>query len=344
MFKKNKTIKKCAFILLGSIFVFVSCNNDTKNKEVDLTSKEVKSTADNSIYNGPIIDMHIHAYHQKTPTFGMPLKQPLTGKTYASSVSLEKHKEETFDAFKRNNIVKAVVSRPLVDWREPDPSSGDWYQQDSSLVVIGKDHFFPTEELRKLHAKGKLHVLGEVAPNYAGLLPTDESMVEYFDLAVELDIPVGFHMFPGGPPGAPYTCCSKVRAHQGKPLQLEEILISRPNMRIYIMHAAWPYLEDMKALMYAHPQVYVDLGAISWAVPQKEFHSYLQGLVEAGYGKRIMFGSDQMEWVATIDDAIENVNSASFLTMEQKEDIFYNNAARFLKLPKEEIETHKKTN
>ena len=107
------------------------------------------------------------------------------------------------------------------------------------------------------------------------------------------------------------------------------------------MHAAWPYLEDMKALMYAHPQVHVGLGVIAWALPKKEFHTYLKGLVESGFGSRIMFGTDQMIWVETISESIEAVQTADFLTVKQKADIFYNNAARFLKLSEEEIKGHK---
>jgi len=68
---------------------------------------------------------------------------------------------------------------------------------------------------------------------------------------------------------------------------------------------------------------------------------FLQGLVDSGFGDRIMFGSDQMVWVNTIDEGIEAVNSATFLSMEQKENIFYDNAARFLGIPDEEIKRHK---
>jgi len=64
----------------------------------------------------------------------------------------------------------------------------------------------------------------------------------------------------------------------------------------------------------------------------KEFHSYLRRLVEAGFGKRIMFGSDQSQWPDSIAAAIEGIESADFLTEERKRDIFYNNAARFLRL------------
>jgi hypothetical protein len=53
-----------------------------------------------------------------------------------------------------------------------------------------------------------------------------------------------------------------------------------------------------------------------------------------------MYGSDQMFWPKAIGASIEAVESAPFLSEEQKRDIFYNNAARFLRLSKNEIERH----
>jgi predicted TIM-barrel fold metal-dependent hydrolase len=79
-------------------------------------------------------------------------------------------------------------------------------------------------------------------------------------------------------------------------------------------------------------QVYADLAVINWIPPRQEFHDYLHRLVQAGLGKRLMFGSDQMIWPEAIGMAIESIASANFLTEEQKRDIFYNNAARFLRL------------
>ncbi len=38
--------------------------------------------------------------------------------------------------------------------------------------------------------------------------------------------------------------------------------------------------------------------------------------------------------------AVEGVESASFLSAQQKRDIFYNNAAQFLRLSEEEIAHH----
>ena len=70
------------------------------------------------------------------------------------------------------------------------------------------------------------------------------------------------------------------------------------------------------------------------------FHTYLKELIDAGFGKRIMFGSDQMVWPDAIGLAINGVDQAPFLSPEQKRAIFYNNAAVFLRLDQETIDRH----
>jgi predicted TIM-barrel fold metal-dependent hydrolase len=88
----------------------------------------------------------------------------------------------------------------------------------------------------------------------------------------------------------------------------------------------------MLAVLYAHPQVYVDTGVIVYTQPRAGFYRYLQGLVDAGFGKRVMFGTDQMVWPGVIERSIAVIEEAPFLSASQKRDILYNNAARFLRL------------
>ena len=45
--------------------------------------------------------------------------------------------------------------------------------------------------------------------------------------------------------------------------------------------------------------------------------------MDAGFGERILFGSDRMIWPETIGIAIETIEQAPFPTEEQKRDIFY---------------------
>lgn len=69
-------------------------------------------------------------------------------------------------------------------------------------------------------------------------------------------------------------------------------------------------------------------------LPKKEFYNYLQRLIDAGFEKRIMFGSDEMQWPDALSAAVDTIQNAPMLTPEQKRDILYNNAARFLRLAK----------
>jgi predicted TIM-barrel fold metal-dependent hydrolase len=275
----------------------------------------------------PIIDMHLHAFG--FDEFGNPPPpNEITGKRPTARTDKEAV-EVSLAALKRYNITKAVASGPLEDvlrWREAAPDriiGGAYAGPRNALPEVGL--------LRKEFVAGRLAVMGELGLQYRGISPSDSVMEPYFALAEELDIPVGIHTGLGDS-GTPYTCCPKFRVTLGNPLQLEELLIRHPKLRVYIMHAGWPYQRETIAIMYMYPQVYADLAVINWAIPREEFHEYLKGLMRAGMGKRLMFGSDQMVWPDAIGLAIQGIESANFLTVEQKRDIFYNNAARFLRL------------
>ncbi len=275
----------------------------------------------------PIIDMHLHAFG--FDEYGNPPPpNEITGKRPTARTDQDVL-EETLAALRRYNVVKAVASGPLEDvlrWRAAAPD-----------LIIGGAYCGPrntlpeVSRLRNEFTAGRLGVMGELGLQYQGLSPSDLQLAHYFALAEELDIPVGIHTGLG-PPGSPYTCCPEFRVTLGSPSHLEHLLIRHPKMRVYIMHAGWPYQRETIAMMYMYPQLYADLAVINWIIPREEFHDYLRGLMRAGLGKRLMFGSDQMIWTDAIGLAIEGIESAAFLTQAQKRDIFYNNAARFLKL------------
>ncbi len=63
-------------------------------------------------------------------------------------------------------------------------------------------------------------------------------------------------------------------------------------------------------------------------------------MIDAGFAQRIMWGSDQMVWPQAITVALQTITDAPFLTAQQKRDILYNNAARFLRLSAAEIALH----
>jgi hypothetical protein len=79
-------------------------------------------------------------------------------------------------------------------------------------------------------------------------------------------------------------------------------------------------MESMVALMALHPGVYVDVAALQSpnVLPRAAYYRYLQLLVDAGFGKRIMFGSDLPDQVSAGIDALQQ---APFLTAEQQSDV-----------------------
>jgi predicted TIM-barrel fold metal-dependent hydrolase len=187
------------------------------------------------------------------------------------------------------------------------------------------------EALRGLYKAGKLKAISEITAQYAGIAPDDPKLEPYFALAEELDIPVGIHLGPG-PPGTAYFSTPRYRAAAGDPFRLEPVLVRHPRLRVYAMHAGWPMGDAMIAMLYAHPQLYVDLGILDYAYPEKDFYAYLKRLIDAGFEKRIMFGSDNMVWPDAIGLAIKRLNAAPFLSTRQKRLIFHDNAARFLRI------------
>lgn len=318
----------------------------------------------------PIIDMHMHA--RKADHYGKPpqpmcaevklmplwdqtksfldslssnpppcklLMSPASDEALLKSVLLEMKRFKMvgvlggYDPVLVNTWVKAAPGRfiPGLDFRL-DKATGT-----ASSAEKVSDGFTPISpsEIRALHAAGRLKVFAEITNQYGGITPDDPRMQPYWALAEELDIPVGIHLGPGGP-GEPYMGNSKYRARLQSPLTLEETLVKYPKLRVYIMHAGYPFLDDLLALMFTHPQVYVELSMLNNVEPRPGFYRFLKALIDGGYGDRIMFGSDQMVWPGLIEPAIRSIEQASFLTAKQKRDIFYNNAARFLRLSSKE--------
>jgi predicted TIM-barrel fold metal-dependent hydrolase len=278
-------------------------------------------------YTGPIIDVHSHCYSEKEwRDNAMP--NPITNKPLTAKTA-EDHHRETLAAMKKFNIVKTFVSQdgfataPL--WKQHDP--------DRVMAGYGIDdpaNFKPDVLLREIKA-GRVDLIGEVDPEYWGYAPNDPRLDEIFAIAEEYDIPVGFHIHPG-PMGAVYKGFPLMRAKNNSPLLLEDVILKHPKLRLYVMHAGWPRIDEMINMLYAYPQLYVDIAVIDWTRSRSEFHYYLKRLVDAGFEDRIMYGSDQMVWTDAIGPSIEAVQSAGFLSRKQKADIFYNNAVRFFGL------------
>lgn len=275
----------------------------------------------------PIIDMHLHADlppHDVPP--GAPAlcrPEPCTGADRATATHAETL-EKTLDQMNRHNIVKAFVSGvdPAIVHQWVAAAPGRFIPAPFILQPGRPD----PQMLRREYAAGRFSGMGEIATQLTGVPPNDPALEPYFALAEELDVPVLIHTAGIGPylPG--------FRSSAGNPLLLEDVLVRHPKLRVFVENAGYPYRDGMIAMMYQYPQLHADVSTISWVIPRTAFYDYLEALVRAGLGTRLMFGSDQMRWPEKIGAGIDAIEQAPFLTKEQKRDILYHNAVRFLRL------------
>lgn len=311
------------------------------------------ASAAQSVRTLPVIDMHLHAsrIRSELPVAICPGDQPLTfpavdpkdpsdkaplvncERALLSAKTTQELRDGTITELKRHNVRRSVLAGTpelVDDWMVAAPhlfipaAAGDVSQ--TSVVA----------SLRRLHRSGKAAIFAEVGAQYSGIGADDPRLEPFWELAESLDVPVGIHLGEGMP-GQSLGTADRYRAKLTSPFQLEELLIRHPRLRVYVMHAASPLTDEMIAMLFEYPRLHVDVAASNWNMPRAQFYDQLKRMVDAGFSKRIMFGSDQTIWPQAIGLAIRTIEEAPFLTPEQKRDILYNNAARFLRLTKQQI-------
>lgn len=193
------------------------------------------------------------------------------------------------------------------------------------------------EAFRDSLSNGFYKVMAEIAPQYEGISPGDMSLDPYFAIAEELNFPVRIHMGTGGN-GQANTYQPTFRASMGNPFLLEDLLARHPKLKIWVMHAGYPMLEELIALMGANAYVYLDISGFIWSYPLDEIHFYIQRLIQAGFEKRIIYGTDFMIWPKLFETSMNVIETAPYLSEVQKRDILFNNAARFFRMEKDKFD------
>ncbi|MCG6927737.1 MAG: amidohydrolase family protein [Acidobacteria bacterium] len=298
----------------------------------------------------PVIDIHHHAMDESFPGVG-----PMCPNTSAFKASDPITQEAPFGwaqedctpmlypsargeyikdvvaEMERLNVTAVVFGDPgsVQKWRDAAPDRvipGTSFNEGLQPGVR-----VPLEDLRKAFTEDGFKVMGEIGLQYEGLSPSDPSVDQYFALAEELDVPVAIHMGTGGS-GRANIAMPAFRGSMGDPLLLEDLLARHPKLRVQVMHAGYPMIDNMLTLLQANSHVYVDVAGLIWSYPLKEVNRYIERLVDAGFEDRVMFGTDQMAWPQLMTYSISIIQNADYLTSKQKRDILYYNAARFLRL------------
>jgi len=146
--------------------------------------------------------------------------------------------------------------------------------------------------------------------------PTDRIYWPFYVACCEYDIPIAIQVGHTGPL-LPSEC--------GRPIHLDEVALTFPELRILGTHVGNPWEEEMMILAWKHPNVYVESSARAarhWPERLKEF--------AGGYGQdKMIWGTDYplLPFKRTVDD----VYGCGFSDVATRK-ILRDNAARVFKI------------
>ena len=99
-----------------------------------------------------------------------------------------------------------------------------------------------------------------------------------------------------------------------------------PELKVIASHAGWPWILQMVAVAWRHPNVYLELSGIRPRYLHRDLVSYFDTPVLKG---RVLFATDYqlLEWSTSINDLLELP-----ISEDTKREILWDNAARLFGL------------
>lgn len=162
-------------------------------------------------------------------------------------------------------------------------------------------------------------------PGVQAFYPNDGRFYPLYEKIVELNVPALFHTGTNGL-GAGTPGGMGIRMDYTRPIYLDHVAADFPRMTIIGAHPAWPWHEEMLAIIGHKSNVFMDLSG--WS--PKYIPKAIMDEARTRLQDRILFGSDYPfimpeRWLADFD-------SLEGFSPEVRRKILYDNAARVLKL------------
>lgn len=161
-------------------------------------------------------------------------------------------------------------------------------------------------------------------PFMFGIAPNDAKMYPLYTTCVELEIPIWFHLSIN---------YSTLTMEVERPVYIDVVAQDFPDLKIIAGHGGWPWVNEMVAVAWRNPNVYIDIASYlpkyigmpgtGWEPLLHFGNSVLQD--------KILFGSTQLLMGLSIKDLADGIMELP-LKEEVKRKWLYYNAARLLGL------------
>jgi len=181
-------------------------------------------------------------------------------------------------------------------------------------------------ELAEFLADGQVKGI-KLYPGYEPFYPWDKRCQVIYELCVEYDVPVMIHS------GDTFT--PKGRLKYAHPLEIDEVAVDHPDLKIVICHLGNPWLRDCMEVIYKNKNVHADISGLVLGDFDSKFERWMRKEIEdvilyAGEPRYLLYGTD---WpLASMESYLEFMGTLS-MPQRTKEMILSDNAVRLFKLP-----------
>lgn len=232
---------------------------------------------------------------------------------------------------------------------------------DISMVFAGKLTSLPTDELLKdiEPYKDRLKPVGSVSPldgtytslakmvehlkagaihavkfypGYEHYYPSQDIVRPYLAALQEHGKPAIFHS------GDTFSGVHSSKLKYAKPLDIDDIAVDFPNLKIVIAHMGYPWHNDAAEVVYKNENVYVDCSGFVYGKFDNQTESHFREVLShylkvAGTDERLMFGTD---WPISDQQSYVTIVSRIFRSDAVLEKVFSGTACKLfgIEVPK----------
>ena len=231
-----------------------------------------------------------------------------------------------------NNVDYALILSSYIV-NEERPSTWQIIQAikkyDNLGVVAGFSLDNHTDEDLKNYRKWIKDGLVKGLKIYAGYehyYPYDERYQKVYDACIEFDVPVMIHT------GDTYSEKGKLR--YARPLNLDEVAVDNPELKIVLCHLGNPWIQDAQEVIYKNKNVYADISGLVIG----EFDHYFEKMMRdrvaelinyAGEPRYLLYGTD---WPISTMDSYLNFVVKLKIKREYRDLLMYKNAKSLFKI------------
>ena len=238
--------------------------------------------------------------------------------------------EKFVELLNKMGVEKAVIFN--LDEETPSGIAGlpnDYYADivrqfpDIFIGFAGIDPLKKKKAIQEIKRSYELGLRGiAIRPFMFQIPPTDKRMYPIYSTCVEFDIPIWFHISIN---------YSTNTMEVERPIYLDVVAQDFPELKIIAGHGGWPWVNEMVAVAWRNPNVYIDIASYlpkyigmqgtGWETLMHFGNSVLQD--------KILFGSTWLFMGMSIKQLADEVMKLP-LKEKVKEKWLYGNAARLL--------------